>query len=67
MRYTEGMSFAYTKPLLTPMCLMPLNWAVIQQQQLLDLVVGDSGLVGLPSALIFSFQLILLTSLPFVK
>lgn len=62
------MSFADVKQLLTPECVLLLLYrAVFQQQQHQNLEAGDSGLVKLPSALIFRFQLILLTSLPFVK
>lgn len=62
------MSFADVKQLLTPeSVLLLLYWAAFQQQQHQNLEAGDSGLVKFPSALIFSFQLIPLTSLPLIK
>lgn len=68
IRSTESMSFADVKQLLTPeSVLLLLYWAAFQQQQHQNLEAGDSGLVKFPSALIFSFQLIPLTSLPLIK
>lgn len=62
------MSFTDVKQLLTPKSVLLLLYrAAFQQQQHQNPEAGDSGLVKLPSALIFSFQLLLLTSLPFVK